>query len=41
MLFDLNYNIDDERAKPVFFNAELNNGVLNVPVEKYKEDNVK
>ncbi len=37
MLFDLNYNIDKDRAKPVFFNAKIDDGVLNVPVEKYKE----
>ncbi|MFW6029040.1 MAG: type I-C CRISPR-associated protein Cas5c [Halanaerobiales bacterium] len=37
MLFDLNYNIDEERAIPVFFNAEIKDGTLNVPVEKYQE----
>jgi len=35
MLFDLNYQ-NEERKNPIFFNARLDNGVLEVPVEKYE-----
>ncbi len=37
MLFDLDYETTNKRANPVFFNARLEEGVLNIPVEKYKE----
>ena len=35
MLFDLNYQ-NEERKNPIFFNARLDNGVLEVPIEKYE-----
>ncbi|MFW6028978.1 MAG: type I-C CRISPR-associated protein Cas5c [Halanaerobiales bacterium] len=37
MLFDLQYDNGEDRNKPIFFNAELMNGVMDIPVEKYDE----
>ncbi len=37
MLFDLDYEVENDRANPVFFNAQLDEGILNIPVEKYEE----
>lgn len=37
MLFDLDYNSEEKRYKPIFFKGRLENGVLEVPIEKYKE----
>lgn len=37
MLFDLDYEAEDKRANPVFFNARLEKGILYVPVKKYED----
>lgn len=37
MLFDLVYDRNRKGAKPVFFRARLNNGILMVPKEKYEK----
>lgn len=37
MLFDLDYTGDSDRTEPHFFQANIRDGILSVPVEKYKE----
>lgn len=38
MLLDLKYNSDGSgEGRPVFFNARLENGILRVPQDLYKE----
>ena len=37
MLFDLDYEADDDRNTPIFFRARLDDGVLHVPNELYKQ----
>ena len=36
MLFDLDYEADDDRNTPIFFRARLDDGVLHVPPELYE-----
>jgi len=37
MLFDLDYEADDDRNTPLFFRARLDDGVLHVPPELYEQ----
>lgn len=37
MLFDLDYEADDDRNTPIFFQARLDDGVLRVPPELYEQ----
>jgi CRISPR-associated protein Cas5d len=39
MLFDLDYQTEDGRARPLFFEAVLDNGVLHVPLHLYEQRN--